>query len=108
MSSGMDPDVAKELAGLRQTIDNIDAALVHVLAERFKVTQQVGRLKAARGLPASDPDRERVQIERLRALAVEADLDPDFAEKWFAFVVAEVIHHHERIKNGETDQSLGV
>ena len=86
-----------ELTALRQSIDNIDAALVHLLAERFKFTQQVGRLKAANGLPPSDPERERVQVARLRALAEEAHLDPAFAEKWFSFVVAEVIHHHQRI-----------
>lgn len=93
----MDDATRAELAELRQSIDNIDAALIHLLAERFKATQRVGRLKAQRGLPASDPDREKVQIARLRALAVEAQLDPAFAEKWFNFVVAEVIHHHEQI-----------
>lgn len=98
-TEGIDPEVARELAGLRQSIDNIDAALVHLLAERFKATQQVGRLKAAKGLPPSDPERERTQVARLRALAVDAQLDPEFAEKWFTFVVAEVIHHHERIAN---------
>ena len=86
-----------QLIDLRRSIDNIDAALVHMLAERFKFTQQVGRLKATTGLPASDPDRERTQVARLRALAEDAHLDPAFAEKWFNFVVAEVIHHHERI-----------
>lgn len=92
-----DPSVTEQLAGLRLSIDNIDAALVHLLAERFKFTQQVGRLKAANGMPPSDPEREGVQTARLRALAEEAQLDPAFAEKWFNFVVAEVIHHHERI-----------
>ncbi|QTX05834.1 chorismate mutase [Agromyces archimandritae] len=86
-----------ELLGIRSSIDNIDAALIHLLAERFKFTQQVGRLKAAHGLPPSDPERERRQIARLRALAEEAHLDPAFAEKWFNFVVAEVIQHHEEI-----------
>jgi chorismate mutase len=80
-----------------RSIDNIDAALTHLLAERFKATQRVGRLKAKRGLPPSDPERERVQTARLKALAIEAQLDPAFAEKWFNFVVAEVIHHHEQI-----------
>ncbi len=89
-----------ELAAIRLSIDNIDAALVHMLAERFKFTQKVGRLKAASGMPASDPERERVQIARLRAIAIEAQLDPAFAEKWFNFVVAEVIHHHEQLANG--------
>jgi chorismate mutase len=92
-----DPQVAAELARLRKSIDNIDAALVHLLAERFKATQEVGRLKADKGLPPSDPDRERTQVARLREIAVDAQLDPEFAEKWFTFVVAEVIHHHEAI-----------
>jgi chorismate mutase len=92
-----DPEVAAQLSAYRRTIDNIDAALVHMLAERFKATQAVGHLKAAHDLPPADPERERVQIARLRALAEEAHLDPAFAEKWFNFVVAEVIHHHEQI-----------
>jgi chorismate mutase len=97
-----DSAVRRELDGLRLSIDNIDAALIHLLAERFRFTQQVGRLKAARGLPPSDPERERVQIARLQALAVESHLDPVFAEKWFNFVVAEVIHHHEQIASTGT------
>ena len=92
-----DADVAAQLAAYRRTIDNIDAALVHMLAERFKATQAVGHLKAEHDLPPADPAREREQIARLRALAEEAHLDPAFAEKWFNFVVAEVIHHHEQI-----------
>jgi chorismate mutase len=90
------------LADLRQSIDNFDAALVHVLAERFRCTQAVGVLKATHGLPPSDPNREQVQIERLRRLARDASLDPDFAEKFLNFIIQEVIRHHEAIaaKNG--------
>jgi chorismate mutase len=95
--SDRDGSVRAELEGIRLSIDNIDAALVHLLAERFRFTQQVGRLKAGHGMPPSDPEREKVQLARLRALAVESRLDPEFAEKWFNFVVAEVIHHHEQI-----------
>jgi len=87
----------ERLAVLRASIDNIDAALVHMLAERFRCTQEVGRLKAEHAMPASDPDREARQIARLRSLAEDAHLDPEFAEKWFNFVVAEVIQHHTRI-----------
>lgn len=87
----------QRLDQLRGSIDNIDAALVYMLAERFRCTQQVGELKAEHGMPASDPAREARQIPRLRALAESAQLDPEFAEKWFNFVVAEVIHHHRSI-----------
>lgn len=97
---GHDESSSEELLSLRQSIDNIDAALVHLLAERFKFTQKVGHLKARVGLPASDPDREKVQIARLRALAEESHLDPAFAEKFLNFIVAEVIHHHVQIANG--------
>ncbi len=79
----------------RESIDNIDAALVFMLAERFKITQAVGAYKAEAGLPPADPGRETRQIARLRALAGEAHLDPDFTEKFLRFVIEEVIRHHE-------------
>jgi chorismate mutase len=91
----MESDVRSELQRLRGSIDNMDAALVHLLAERFKITQQVGELKARHGLPPADPTREAEQIARLRRLAGEAKLDPEFAEKFLTFVVAEVVRHHE-------------
>jgi chorismate mutase len=84
----------------RQSIDNIDAALVHILAERFKVTQAVGAYKAEHGLPPADPGREERQIARLRALAKDADLDPEFSEKFLRFIIDEVIRHHERARRG--------
>lgn len=90
-------EAPEELLRLRASIDNFDAVLVHVMAERFKATQQVGRLKARLDLPASDPGREAQQVARLRALAEDSGLDPVFAEKFFAFIVAEVIRHHEAI-----------
>lgn len=89
------PDATtQDLQRLRDSIDNIDAALVHLLAERFKFTQQVGALKAAAGLPPADPNREAEQIARLRALAQSAKLDPEFAEKFLNFIIKEVIRHH--------------
>jgi chorismate mutase len=93
----IDEDVQAELDALRATIDNIDAAVVHMLAERFKATQRVGRLKAEHQLPPADPEREQNQIRRLRELAAGANLDPVFAEKFLNFVIAEVIRHHDVI-----------
>jgi chorismate mutase len=92
--------VPPELAELRHSIDNIDAAVLHLLAERFKCTQKVGQLKARLDLPAADPVREAQQIARLRSLAISAELAPEFAEKFLTFLTKEVIRHHEIIRNG--------
>jgi chorismate mutase len=87
--------MSETLATLRKSIDNIDAALVHLLAERFKITQKVGAFKAEAGLPPADQAREAEQVARLRRLAAEAELDPDFTEKFLRFIIDEVIRHHE-------------
>ena len=87
---------AELLAGHRDSIDRLDAILVYTLAERFKQTQAVGRLKAEHDLPPSDPAREAKQIERLEWLSKEADLDPEFAKKFLAFIIQEVIQHHKQ------------
>lgn len=87
-------ETPSELNALRSSIDNLDAALIHILAERFRCTRQVGELKARLQLPAADPVREEEQVDRLRALAQAANLDPDFAQKFLAFIIKEVIRHH--------------
>jgi chorismate mutase len=93
----MSASPSAELLALRDSIDNLDSALVHLLAERFKLTRQVGVLKAAHNLPPADPAREAVQTRRLRALAETAGLEPEFAEAFLAFIVKHVIRHHEAI-----------
>ncbi len=87
------------LQHLRESIDNIDASVIYMLAERFKITQAVGRHKAMVGLPAADPMREKRQIQRLRRLATDAKLDPEFSEKFLRFIIDEVIRHHHTLKD---------
>lgn len=97
----MPEDAHAQLQHLRTSIDNLDAALIHLLAERFKCTEQVGHLKARAGMPPADPEREAYQIERLRALASSSGLNPHFAEKVLALIVDEVIRNHRSISGSQ-------
>ena len=83
----------------RKSIDNLDTALIHIIAERFRVTKQVGELKAKHDFPPSDPEREKQQVKRLRELASSSNLDPDFAEKLLNFIISEVIQHHKQARD---------
>lgn len=89
-------EVPPDLVRLRWTIDDLDAALIHLLAERFKCTEEVGRLKARLGLPPADPAREQQQIVRLQQLASESGLDPEFAAALLRLIINDVIRHHQR------------
>ena len=95
MSEQVDPTLLE----YRESIDNIDAALVFLLSERFKITQKVGLYKAQNKLPPADKGREKRQIERLQELAKAAKLDPDFTEKFLNFIIQEVIRNHERLRD---------
>ena len=101
MSEDAAPDPV--LAGYRSSIDNIDAALIHMLAERFRITKAVGAYKAQMRLPPSDPGREEMQIARMRKLAEEANLDPEFSETFLRFIIREVIRHHEQARGDAQD-----
>ncbi len=90
----------EDLWRLRRSIDNIDTALVAMLAERFRVTREVGQLKARHRLDAVDVAREEAKVARLRENAARAGLDEDFAEEFIRRVMAEVVRQH-RIIAGE-------
>jgi len=91
-------NIPPALAALRSSIDNLDASLIFILSERFKLTQKVGELKASHKLPAADVAREEFQISRLHRLAEEAQLDPVFAERFLGFIIEEVIRQHRAVE----------
>lgn len=98
-SAVLQEDVNLQLADLRMSIDNIDAALIYMLSERFSCTRKVGELKAAANIPSTDPSRETAQVARLKRLSEAANLDPVFAEKFLRLVIEEVVRNHELIRS---------
>ena len=93
-----DNPVSIALGTHRQGIDRLDGALVFLLAERFAITDEVGRIKAESGFPALDADREAEQRARLRALAADAGVDPALVEPVFDALTATVRARHEQIR----------
>lgn len=94
------PRIPKELKTLRRSIDNLDTALICLLAERFAVTERVGHLKAELALPAADPGREARQLARIRALAKTSGLDPEVAEQVLTLILRSVVRRHKHIAKG--------
>ena len=97
----MEQDTQKQLKEYRDSIDNIDAAMIFLLSERFKITHKVGILKAENTLLPADKSREAQQVSRLRKLSKDADLDPEFTEKMLNFIIAEVISNHENLRDSK-------
>ncbi len=87
----------ENLTYLRKSIDNIDNAIIAMLAERFKLTQKVGIYKAQNNLPAVDNTREEEQYNRIYQLAKEYGLNPQFAKKFLETIIEEVVKNHKKI-----------
>ena len=91
-------DFQKRLTEYRRSIDRLDTILIYTLGERFKHTENIGKLKAEANLQVSDHGREQLQIERLRKLSADANLDAEFAEKLLKFIISEVVENHKKLK----------
>ncbi len=94
----MKKEVKTQLEEYRESIDNIDSMLVFLLAERFKITEKVGKLKADNNLPASDKNREAKQRERLERLSAKAGIKPGFISRLLNFIIGEVVKNHKKLK----------
>lgn len=81
----------------RKSIDSIDAAIVDLLAKRFKVTQEVGVYKKNNNLPPQDISRETELFSRIESYAKKNGLNPEFTKKIFRLIVDEVIENHKKI-----------
>lgn len=87
-----------QLSALRVQIDAVDEQLIALLGQRFRLTDQVGQLKARHQQGAVDPAREQSQMERIRELAVAAGVAPALAENLLRAVIDEVVENHRAIR----------
>ena len=88
------------LTELRQQIDELDDAVIALLAQRFQATDQVGHLKVEHQLAAQDTGREAAQRARLSALARAHNLPVEIAEDYLALIVGHVVQRHRKLGAG--------
>lgn len=90
--------VPVELLEVREKIDQIDAKLIEILAQRFALTQKVGMLKASKALNAVDAGREAQKLAKLQELCEAQGLNPELISELFTKIMAEVVKNHELIR----------
>lgn len=95
-----------DLHDLRERLDTIDQAFVCLLAERFRITQKIGKYKSEQGLPAVDEAREKVQFARIEKLARDCGLNPEFAAKMLRLIIDEVVENHEAMRGAEGEKNI--
>jgi len=72
---------------LRQAIDTADAEILKLLAERRRLGEALGALKAGEQSPVRDAERERAVIERAVATGRELGLADSFVETLFQAII---------------------
>jgi chorismate mutase-like protein len=78
-----------DLDDLRSRIDQLDGALIAIVAERLAVCREVAEVKEGTDTPVIQPARVRDVVVTRRQQAIEAGIDPDFAEQLFRVLLTE-------------------
>ncbi len=85
------------LSEMRKCIDKIDNEIMAMLAERFKITVQIGIYKAKNSLAAKDKGREAEQYLRISELAERYGIEAEFANAYLKTVIDATVKNHEKI-----------
>ncbi|MBT8137671.1 MAG: prephenate dehydrogenase/arogenate dehydrogenase family protein [Gammaproteobacteria bacterium] len=97
----------KDLNALRQRLNELDRQLLHLAAERHRITDQIGAIKRASGQPTRDYEREREVIELARAEAASVGLPTDLAEALMRRLIRASLVHQEQASVSATDHGRG-
>lgn len=78
-----------DLSQLRARIDELDATLVQLLAQRLDIVREVAETKGHAGDAVIQPERVRDVLQSRRQWAIDAGVDADFAEQLFRTLLSE-------------------
>ena len=79
----------KNLNKIRKDIERIDEVILTALAERMDLMPDLAAIKKQRKIPIFQEKQEQQTVKRLRRMAKEQELDPDFVEEIFVSIFNE-------------------
>lgn len=89
-------EVPPELQAARARIDDIDARLIALLAERFGVVEGVVKVKRAAGIPALLQDRVDEVLAQVESLGQAQGVPEGVATALWRVLIAETIAYEDR------------
>ena len=98
------PETCETMTQLRAVIDQIDDDLIALLAARQACIDRAVAIKSAEGLPAHIPERVREVLDRVRARAGAAGLDPELAVLiWRSLIDWSILREDMALSLGKPD-----
>jgi len=76
------------LGAYRNEVDEIDAALVELIARRLRIVDAVSAAKAVRAQPVRDPGREREVLDRVESAAIDLGVPGELVRRIFRELVS--------------------
>lgn len=95
------PETIETMAELRAAIDDIDEALLVLLAARLRYTDRAPALKLREGIAAAAPTRVRQVLAHVRDKAEASGFDPDMAEAMWQIMIDKVIAREQAVMGTE-------
>ncbi|WP_127529795.1 chorismate mutase [Paenibacillus kobensis] len=86
------------LEDLRKQIDQLDEQIIERLAQRFKLIEEVGKIKAKEDMNVQDVDRESRIFNKVEHLAERYGMDSKAATQLYRQLMDLVIIRHQEIR----------
>ena len=77
-----------KLNDLRREIDVMDEKLVQLLAARFRLANEIGKIKNQHGMPVINFEREKEVFDHIREIAVKEGLETESLEPVFRQIIS--------------------
>mgnify|MGYP001052737688 CR=1 FL=1 len=75
------------LEDLRKKVDKTDAKIIRLIAERIRISEEIGKEKKRQGRQIGDTERERKVLENVRKMARDEKISPEDIESIYRQII---------------------